>query len=230
MRPDRSGTPSPERSSPSANWSGGNVTGIRMTTAFLPAAPSACHSVRPWRLLTANGLLFRDVPTDDDEAPRGERETEDEEDGPPGTAREDLGKQANDEKDDGGRDRPVRRAEEKRLLGFVFDREGRRERLRVALEKVENPCAPRVETGREGRPRNGRLGRDRRQQRRESPLRAQRGEVREPTRRHLLLDERGVDAVEPEDHDATLLRARRGRDERQEENAHRKPRFHGARS
>ena len=53
MRPERSGTPRPERSLPAGKDSGGNVTGMRITVAGRP--PSSLQKVLPSRLLRTPG-------------------------------------------------------------------------------------------------------------------------------------------------------------------------------
>ena len=95
---------------------------------------------------------------------------------------------------------------------------------RFRKSKIAVPA--RIEAGREGRPGDRRLRRDRRAQRREGPLLAQLRQVRELALVHPLLGQLGVGAVEAE-HDGPRTagavgggrreRAERGDTERQEE-------------
>ena len=55
IRPERSGTPSPESMRPSSKSSGGNVTGIRKTTAG--RAPGSVQKTGPRRLLRTHGRV-----------------------------------------------------------------------------------------------------------------------------------------------------------------------------
>src|SRR5262249_27222548 len=53
--PFRSGTHMPESRTPS-NFSGGNVTGTRITEQKIPALPSQCQKGVPWRMPLIRGL------------------------------------------------------------------------------------------------------------------------------------------------------------------------------
>ena len=101
-----------------------------------------------------------------------------------------------------GRRGRVSAPEEERRRGLLRDRERRDAVGRIALQEVEDLRPARVEPGRERRPRDRRLGRDGRGQRRVPSARLQLREIREAAVRQHLLDDGGIDAVEPEDHDA----------------------------
>jgi len=93
-------------------------------------------------------------------------------------------------------------AEEKRLLRLFGDRERRDAVGRIALQEVEDLVAARIETRGERGPGDRRLRGNGGRERRVAAALAERRQVRQPPRRHHLLDDVRVHAVEAEDDDA----------------------------
>src|SRR6185369_7113232 len=133
MRPERSGTPRPERSLPAGKDSGGNVTGMRITVAGRP--PSSLQNVLPSRLLRTPGreggtqaLTAANAPAPA-ARPASARTT-----GAPARRR---GREAH-ERGGGGRDRRVCPSEEQRLRNLPRDGESGDAIGRIALQEIED--------------------------------------------------------------------------------------------
>ncbi len=196
---------------PGLTSSAGKVAGTRITCTLRPARAAISHIVRPWRwfwtLGTSTGSQRRagawaTAPAASATAraaatrspARIRRASEAKSPSTSVTANTATAAQ-----------RAFHSPTQKRAPSFADHGEVRQIRLRIAPQEVEDLGRTRRRAGGERRPGDRRLRRVRRQQRRVAAVGAELRQVGQLARGHVLLDEPGIRAVEPEHDD---LRAR----------------------